>query len=573
MLTIPNSIKSLYQTDGVRKNFRVHFPNGEFSDITNDNVVQESLKFTESLCSQSTFKFGLAEASVLEFETVGVGNMYGMTIEASIEIDTSSLSAADITAIQADEGDGTLVLVGASDIGFGFYRIPLGVFRVQSCPRDHQSMAHRQVTAYSLGGGVYFASPFEDAKLKSGAPQNTLYIPNIHRLGYASMGWNSPTALSGFTKTVYDAWENFPTATASLSIFVGANSSYRYEMQATVTYKRLQFGSVIDADKLYSLEIAAQHYDSVINMIKNYIENTLGMSSSIALPALERYLIIGGTTSTMAGASTYKTKGSISVFYPKYACDYYINIPISIFIQINRIPIPSGSPIVVVFSNNFTDLVDSPVLYQYNDGMTDLRVAFESTGTNITGQATFINSYNINELLPSYFEIIAEFGKSNRMGGIETFRLDDSAPISLLPENYSEMWWDEYDFEPIGTVTVNYKDANNAEQISEISVGDGASRYDMTSNELLKNLYNATLSNVTSIITADFKPYIGTVEFTPMELTMQGWPWLEAGDALEITAEDGVVVDTYALRVEMSGIQHLQMSITAEGGEIIEGVS
>lgn len=110
MLNVPNSIKALYQTDGVRKNFRVHFPNGEFSDITNSNVVQESVKFTESLCSQSTFKFGLAEASVLEFETVGVGNMFGMTIEASMEIDTSSLSAADISAIQADEGDGSLVL-------------------------------------------------------------------------------------------------------------------------------------------------------------------------------------------------------------------------------------------------------------------------------------------------------------------------------------------------------------------------------------------------------------------------------------------------------------------------------
>ena len=89
MLNIPESVKTLFKRDGVRKNFRVHFPNGELSDITNENVVQESVKFTESLCSQDVLKFGLTEASVIEFETVGIGNMYGMTIECGIEIDLS----------------------------------------------------------------------------------------------------------------------------------------------------------------------------------------------------------------------------------------------------------------------------------------------------------------------------------------------------------------------------------------------------------------------------------------------------------------------------------------------------
>ena len=67
MLNIPESIKTLFKTDGVRKNFRAHFPTGEYSDITNSDVVSESLRFSESLCSQMPFKFGCAEASVLEF--------------------------------------------------------------------------------------------------------------------------------------------------------------------------------------------------------------------------------------------------------------------------------------------------------------------------------------------------------------------------------------------------------------------------------------------------------------------------------------------------------------------------
>ena len=107
MLNIPDSVKALFKRDGVRKNFRVHFPNGEFPDITNENVVQESVVFTESLCSQDVLKFGTTESSVIEFETVGIGNMYGMKIECGIEISLSSLSAADRSAIAAGTWDGT----------------------------------------------------------------------------------------------------------------------------------------------------------------------------------------------------------------------------------------------------------------------------------------------------------------------------------------------------------------------------------------------------------------------------------------------------------------------------------
>ena len=38
MLNIPESVKALFRADSVHKNFRVQFPNGEFPDITNDNI-------------------------------------------------------------------------------------------------------------------------------------------------------------------------------------------------------------------------------------------------------------------------------------------------------------------------------------------------------------------------------------------------------------------------------------------------------------------------------------------------------------------------------------------------------
>lgn len=90
MLNIPEEVKRLLKQDSVRKNFRVHFPNGEYDDITNGNLVAESVVLTESLCSEQNIKFGLCEASQLEFETIGVGNIKGCEIEAFIEVDISN---------------------------------------------------------------------------------------------------------------------------------------------------------------------------------------------------------------------------------------------------------------------------------------------------------------------------------------------------------------------------------------------------------------------------------------------------------------------------------------------------
>ena len=83
MISVPDSIKEKLHLDHCQKNIRIHFPNGERSDICNDLIVKDTVNFTESLCSQETLKFGLSEASVFECETVGVGNIKGATIDVS----------------------------------------------------------------------------------------------------------------------------------------------------------------------------------------------------------------------------------------------------------------------------------------------------------------------------------------------------------------------------------------------------------------------------------------------------------------------------------------------------------
>ena len=133
MLNIPYSIKSLLNTDSVNKNIRIHFPNGERSDISNNQIVQDSVEFTESLCSQNTLKFGLCESPIFECEVVGVGNIKGNTIEVYCEVYCDASVSGS---------------VWQNDLQHYVYQIPYGTFVVDSCKRQ-ADMIHRKIVAYS----------------------------------------------------------------------------------------------------------------------------------------------------------------------------------------------------------------------------------------------------------------------------------------------------------------------------------------------------------------------------------------------------------------------------------------
>ena len=92
MLSIPQAIKDRFKTDGVLKNVRITFPNGEREDICNDRLVKESVKFDESISSREEIRFGLCESSTLSFQCVDVGDIRGMEIAAFIEVDATGIT-------------------------------------------------------------------------------------------------------------------------------------------------------------------------------------------------------------------------------------------------------------------------------------------------------------------------------------------------------------------------------------------------------------------------------------------------------------------------------------------------
>ena len=91
----------------------------------------------------------------------------------------------------------------------------------------------------------------------------------------------------------------------------------------------------------------------------------------------------------------------------------------------------------------------------------------------------------------------------------------------------------------------------------------------MTDNEVLKKSV-MTQTTVTQLLTESFMPKAAAVNFTPVDLEMRGLPYLESGDCIQLTAEDGTTLTSYILRQEITGVQNLRASVTSTNGELLE---
>lgn len=568
MLNIPETVKALFKADGIRKNFRVQFPNGELPDITNDNIVQESVKFTESLCSQDVLKFGLTEASVIEFETVGVANMYGMTIEAGIEIDLSSLSAEELAEIAAGSWDGVYVSESDTDIGFPFFRVPYGVFRVESCPRDHQAMAHRRVQAYGKMNEMLKLSPLEEQKLALYASNNESFTGNLRNALFGNIAYYNPDILTeqGYTKTPVSA-----TAWASSSeVIIGTTKLEIFESARTYSGDALFSLETGDYDPKY--EEAIEWLDAnypIGSQLVTYKGEVIECSNYSELFDAIPYPLKNAAWWELRGADTGSRIIPKNLLTGQIVWAYrgenrvYINLHNVTSIRLKN---AQGTIIKSWPAENDVDV------YRHETTAVAIPITFESTLRRTTGSATYyayLNSYSLVDLMNGYLELSANFGRVNRHGTFDRLMLSDANPVAVNPQDYERFWWDEYDVLPIGKV--KYKlSAKNADGENVYQFGDGLSVYDMTDSDMLKRMPEATTDSVEAILDEQFIPNLGPIAFTPVDLDMKGLPYLEAGDYLAVTAGDGVTAYSFAMRQEISGVQVLTAHIESTSGEIIE---
>ena len=575
MLNIPDAIKALYLADSrpdIRKNFRVSFPNGELPDVNSDQILQESVQLNESIMSQSKFRFGLAEAPQISFETIGVPNMMGMTIVCSHEIETTSLTASQISDIQSGTWDGELVLEADSDLGFGFFRIPLGTFIVNKCPRNQGAMTHRRVVA----DGADNATDSNCSLYAFERWKHSLYYQG-NSMTYDLALWALGT-LGAELGTVSASKTDITTYQQYFTLRTWTNIYQTVELQAAVT-------NILVTDKVMSYDLpdspgmtavqadfeaawTAARADSVL-------AGQAAAAKAAAWEALQEYAeftaLEGVSGIYFDNARETAIPGTPSAYPVSPALSgkkYYMNGSGGIFV-------PQGFRVVSSQAQSATyDIIDgNPSVTTYTISPAGAQYPIAATGTVQTGYPaiptmySFVGAFPYAEIVTGLFELYGAFGMTGRNGGISKHVLDDSSPYSMPRSQYSELWFDEYDVSAIGQIIYDFNGSDGSETYM-LRLGTGQSVYDLSGNAILA-VIPTTQAEAAEMITTYFVPNIGGVDFTPIELSAKGLPWLEVGDAVEVITEDGETVLSYILERTLSGIQSLRDEITSTGGELI----
>lgn len=613
MLNIPDEVKALFSSDTVHKNFHVRFPNGECTDLNNENLISESVSFTESLCSQQYFKFGLAEASQLEFTAVSIPNVRGAYIEAVIEIDCTRLGAAWAAAHPVDASLPFLTPQTCQYNSKMYYRVPYGLFKVDTCPRDQGAMWQRKITAYSEGiqnNKDSALPPFEYNKLNQLLPYDSKYTPNAFYLFFALLGTKRDVETAGWTKETIAKTTNPRDHVSATVDFNGGGSGYLelsfveeiFDTPVWDGTKRLKDNSLLyveaaeDPDAVYSalvdeivshletdfdIDWVATLADAHLTTIREFVEREL-------LGYVDEYknfvaphcnLEYGSGGSAQLASRIDMDSGMLNcLYYPYYGSEkekyFYGNIRHrtgGFILSANGVDVNLDTTVssLNVYRYKFTG--SNPFLgvsFSFKSTLKQNMISFPSLTKKVQCYG-FSNAFSAYDIDVGMLELFGRFLKPNRYGYQTFFEMSDNATaIPVSAADWSEFWWDETAVEAIGQVKVIYTDTNEQQQ-KTFTIGTGNSVYTIENNEVLKAT-EMDMDAMQDILDTFFAPNASVVNFTPVELSMRGLPYLESGDYIELTAEDGETVETYILSQTINGIQHLTADVTSTNGALLE---
>ena len=621
MLNIPEEIKTLFKRDDIFKNFHVHFPNSEYTDLNNDDIVSESVEFTESLCSQQAFRFGLTEASEIKFTCVNVPNIRGAVIECAIEVQADSLGAEWLADNQPTGNEEFLDPQLCTYSDRNMYRVPYGRFIVDTCPRNHETMYKRDVTGYTNRTETdSITNNFLVAMMNGIYPQATAYKPYLKPLTYSVIfsGDHSALARNGYTagepdspapsqpgvssgpaiRNIIDAKTTDGTAVQLhfTTSATGAGAPVSDEAEGaktslygvTVTPISEDVWMAQSVANLETMGISAElsGYESLEDIVRAGID---GFDAATSYILHSRWVEISQTGYQWAQAIPIPTESGI--IYPygiatnpagliRYASIYIHN---GFTIQTGAFPYLTRT--ATVEFTKYTDTDETGTIAEgtiaFNSTLSS-KMKIEAGGRTISVDAKgFANAFSPHDIAQGYLELLCRFASPARTGGMEITALDNTSPVSILPENYAELWYDETTIAPIGYVQVKFKDETDNEQDLTVQIGTGASVYDLRDNAVLQNMVftvskaeaeaGVTIeSKLLAFLNSVFTPNIPDLTFIPIELTKKGLPYLEAGDAVTITTGDGQVVPSFILRQTVKGIQFLTADVESANGEAVE---
>lgn len=607
MIKIPNEIKALFKKDNVQKNIRIHFPNGEHEDITNENVIEESMAFTESICSSENLKFGLCEASVFQIETVGVGNIKDCTIEVSIEIQTDS----------------------------GYYPIPLGTFVVESCTKQYNKN-RRYVIAYTSEiQWDMLPNTLERAKtnglidLKYDSP----YKFNVAAVAYANayMGaadYFEDKSLCENAET-YDGFYGHVFESAAMAKSPsGKQSTIKYYGRVYFESAYVPISSNEEADNLFwlnyqnasNIENFKTIYEEVCgNAQYEWKEAYTGLNLEEMMQALkyghynymqyshggygEKTLPLDNHRFVYPFMNYTKTEEAI---YERtaYTSKTVIAVPYNARIVVWEASIDDSGKITgdVIFSETVNIRNAENIKFYTINNLPQMRMSFNrklhKVGSNI-GYRVDAKEIEVRNIVEAHSELNGFFGKNNRDGSIEFVKINASHCLYpsetlypseelfpnetnggiLSPTYYLDVWSEDNYTKPYGKVEVTYKNANEEEVYAYYSLvdeeaddysADKYQTYSLSDNYLI-DICTFTEEDINKILETVAES-LKDVQYMPSEITLKGLPYVEAGDFISVlTKNDGF--ETYIMRRTMTGIKSLIDTFEATGEELCKNTT
>ena len=559
MIQVPDEIKELLHLDTCKKNIRIHFPNGERSDICNDLIVKDSVSFKESLCSQDTLKFGLCEASVFECETVGVGNIKGATIEVTCEIYCDS---------EVEDA------VWQMDLQAWVYGIPYGTFVVDTCKRQ-ADMNHRKIVAYGGTKNIRTDNEIVNAKARSGWSSATNYSPDIFATLLMMTNATAPLSRANMVELTTEDVEI--TFVSRPSLIGQANFLTCNCIAYTITSS--------NHDNLYyfSGENAYKTFDEIANDL--YPEG----QGIIPRKYLEQIFLFGtgqsgllGNASLQQGYLSNVATQKGSYIYPYQTIQYANSLESKIFVpyKVNINTRLTGEETVVVSSSEFRDktkihlyrvdyseypqvrftvkrtLDDNDELYRFSEDSIDYINLFNGT-LELSGLYATLDRFNQLKLI----NIKQQFGL---VPSYDLYPDEDLYPEGvtggkLLPNDYQSCWYDDEYMKPFGAVVCNYKNTGNNDRIFTYYFGgfnansqiDSYQVYTLTGNNVIANgtWTKAQIRSFCELIAEN----IEGVTYMPVEFVGRGLPYVEAGDTFEILTKSNDSITTIVLNRTLTG--------------------
>lgn len=471
-----------------------------------------------------------------------------------------------------------------------FYSIPMGYFTVEKCPRQASTGIYK-VTAYNKLQSTYLDAKANDKIMdivKSGV---------IGGVNGVDVGTILDELLEGYsikrdeeTVSFVISSETIPSSDTSAIIATDITGTDNYGYLHSLDVTNYLTPNNFSANNFYRFRI---NFKAIFDAIYSYVDSSM----------LQSYFKYGSNVDILSNF----LKGTTSFSQPLYVGTFQIRTSTDIedfSIQTLR----NEENYVTPWCTNITSLGFGICgLYAYDASQTrtwsqseinqaksriqnllftqgymsieiSARSDIEKTVIT-TAEAESLPDVTLRQLQAAVFEINAQYGQIDRITDLfEGVELNHSRLYpanSLFPANnlypggqgirgdrstYSKLWTDYQGIQKFRYLIITYKGLDENNKAKDMTLqrtinADGNIDYYMSDNWLFKNL-TWSASDVGDYADAMVSK-LRDVTWFPFEMWCAGLPYLETGDEIEITNDEGTY-PSYILQRQLQGIQNLQ---------------